>query len=428
MLRDRYDNALSTESEAAREAYVTGCDLLLSSNLGAEAALRRAVAADEGFVAGHVALARALQMAGEVAAGRASLATARAAVQARAGGVTPREESQLAIYGALLGGDSVGALAAVRAHVAAWPRDAMGLAPATGVFGLIGFSGLAGREQAQLDLLAPLEGAYGDDWWFLAALAFAEFEQGELGRGRGHVDRSLAGNPRNANAAHISAHGYYEAGDGADGVWFLREWLVGYPLDAPLHSHLTWHQALWAMQRGDMDEAWAVYEGSLRPGVCRGPQINRVTDSASFLFRAALAGAKVDGALWREVSALTAEVFPQPGVAFIDLHAGLAHAMAGDGERLARLVEGAKGPAGALVAVASRGFAAFARGEWEAVIRELGPVLAEHERFGGSRAQRDLLEYAMACALMRVGRGAEARGMLEARRGRTLAGGVAVVG
>ena len=29
-------------------------------------------------------------------------------------------------------------------------------------------------------------------------------------------------------------------------------------------------------------------------------------------------------ALWREVSEMTAQVFPQPGVAFIDLHAGFA--------------------------------------------------------------------------------------------------------
>jgi len=424
MLRDRYGLAVSTASAVARDEYVAGCDLLLASQPGAGARFAAAVGADEGFVLGHVALARSLQMEGRAAEGRACLGQARAV----ADGVSARERRQLAVHELLLGGDGAGALAAIRAHVAEWPRDAMALAPATGVFGLIGFSGLAGRERAMLDLLAPLEGALGDDWWFLGALAFAEFERGEISRGRGHVDRSLVLNPGNANAAHISAHGFYEAGDGADGVRFLREWLVGYATEAPLHSHLNWHLALWAMQRGDLGEAWATYDAWLRPGVCRGPQINQVTDSSSFLFRAGLAGATVDGALWREVSALTAEVFPQAGVAFIDLHAALAHAMAGDGERLARLVEGAKGPAGALVAVASRGFAAFAQGEWEVVVREMRPVLAEHERFGGSRAQRDLLEYAMACALMRVGRGVEARGMLEGRRGRTLAGGVAVVG
>jgi len=78
--------------------------------------------------------------------------------------------------------------------------------------------------------------------------------------------------------------------------------------------------------------------------------------------------------------------------------------------KLARLVEGARGPAGDFVVVASRGFAAFARRDCEGVVAELGAVMGEHERFGGSRAQRELLEYAMACGLMRVGRGEEARG------------------
>lgn len=422
MLDDRYGNAMTVSAAAARDAYVAGCDRMLASQSGGEALLRAAVAADEGFLMAHVALARSLQMGGQPAAGRAQLDAARHLVA----GATARERSQFALYETMLGGDGVGALAAIRAHMREWPRDAMALAPAAGVFGLIGFSGLAGRERAQLELLAPLEGAFGDDWWFLGALAFAEIEQGELARGRAHVEASLRGNPGNANAAHVSAHGYYEEGSGADGVRFLRGWLEGYAAEAPLHSHLSWHLAMWSMQRGDLAEAWAIYQARLRPGVCQGPPINRVTDAASFLFRAGLAGAAVEGAQWREVSQATTALFPQPGVAFIDLHAGLAHAMAGDGEGLAQVVAGAKGPAAALVAAGSRGFAAFARGDWEEVVREMAPVVAEHERFGGSRAQRDLLEYAVACALMRLGRGDEARGVLEAR-GRWIGGGVPVV-
>ena len=416
MMRDRYGNALTTGSAGARDAYVMGCDLLLSAQPGGAAALRAAIAADDGFLMGHVGLARALQGEGQMAAARASLEGARGLLA----GATARERSQFDIHARMLGGDGAGALAEIRAHVAEWPRDAMALAPATGVFGLIGFSGLAGRERAHLDLLEPLAGQFGDDWWFLGALAFAEIEQGELGRGRVHVDRALALHPGNANAAHVSAHGHYEAGEAAAGRALLGGWLSGYPRDAVLHSHLSWHLALWAIQRGDMDEAWAIYHGQLRPGMCTGPAINQVSDGASFLFRVGMAGAgsAVDGALWGEVSDATSRLFPVAGVAFIDLHAGLAHAMAGDGERLARLMEGVRGPAGDLVVVASRGFAAFARGDWEGVVAELGAVMGEHERFGGSRAQRDLLEFAMACGLMRVGRGEEAKGVLGRVSGR----------
>ena len=105
MLRDRYGEALSTGSVAARDAYVTGCDLLLSSNLGAATAFKAAVAADEGFVAGHVALARSRQMAGRMAEARGCLAAARAVLD----GVSARERSQVGIFELMLGGDGAGA-------------------------------------------------------------------------------------------------------------------------------------------------------------------------------------------------------------------------------------------------------------------------------------------------------------------------------
>jgi hypothetical protein len=160
MLRDRDGNGISTASVAARDAYVAGVEAMLSTQLGAATALRRAVDEDPGFVAGHVALARAQQMAGRMGEARESLAAARAGLE----GATSRERSQFGIYETLLAGDAMGALSKVRAHVAEWPRDSMALSPACGVFGLIGCSGLAGRERAQLELLAPLAGAYGDDW------------------------------------------------------------------------------------------------------------------------------------------------------------------------------------------------------------------------------------------------------------------------
>ena len=41
----------------------------------------------------------------------------------------------------------------------------------------------------------------------------------------------------------------------------------------------------------------------------------------------------------------------------------------------------------------ARGFTAFARGDCKTAAAEIEPLLATHERLGGSRAQRDLLEY-----------------------------------
>src|SRR5215469_11508201 len=62
MLADRYGLPLSTSS-SARDAYVEGCDLVLTAYPGAVSAFDRAIADDPGFVLAHACRARALQIA-----------------------------------------------------------------------------------------------------------------------------------------------------------------------------------------------------------------------------------------------------------------------------------------------------------------------------------------------------------------------------
>ena len=64
----------------------------------------------------------------------------------------------------------------------------------------------------------------------------------------------------------------------------------------------------------------------------------------------------------------------------------------------------------------ARAFEAFARRDWAETIAFLAPVMATHERIGGSRAQRDLLEFTLLAALLKSGRADEARLMLATRR------------
>ena len=167
--------------------------------------------------------------------------------------------------------------------------------------------------------------------------------------------------------------------------------------------------------------AWEFYRAHLRPGASTGPPLNTLTDSASFLFRAEMAGETRDPELWRELSRYATQWFPSPGIAFADVHGALAHALAGNADALARIVDGAKGPAAEIVAPISRAFRAFARSDWAGAIAELETVMTAHERVGGSRAQRDLIEYSLVVSLLRAGRLEEARRLLQTRRlaGRT---------
>jgi hypothetical protein len=415
MLQDRYGFGLTTASSQARDAYVAGVDLSLSANWGAEDEFRRAIACDAGLAVAYAALARTLQIEHRPEEAKAVAARARELSST----LPHRERSHVNALATVVDGGSVAGLAAVKEHLAAYPGDAMVLAPCTGVFGLIGFSGRAGREAELLAFLSPFVDVYGEDWWFTSAHAFAQVEVGAIERARGIIDRSLACNPRNAHGAHIRAHVYYEAGERAAGLAYLQDWWRDYPKESLLHCHVTWHIALWQLALGRRDEAWRLYRAHLRPGASTGPPINTLSDCASFLLRAEMAGEPRENELWGELSRYATHWFPAPGIAFADVHGALAHAFAGDGPALARIVERAKGPARDLVAPLARAFAAFSRSDWAAAGGELAAIMSSHERIGGSRAQRDLIEYALVVCLLRRGRAEEARGLLATRRRRS---------
>jgi DNA-binding GntR family transcriptional regulator len=154
VLQDRYGQDLTTRSAAARDAYVWGVDGLLSADAGTDAAFREAIAADDGFALAHIALARTLQIMGRGPEVKAPLERARVL----AAGTSPREQSHLAIFERILTGQGAAALQLIPEHLKQWPRDAMTLAPATSVFGLIAFSGRAEREVALVvrDETSPL--------------------------------------------------------------------------------------------------------------------------------------------------------------------------------------------------------------------------------------------------------------------------------
>jgi len=145
------------------------------------------------------------------------------------------------------------------------------------------------------------------------------------------------------------------------------------------------------------------------------PALRVVTDTAALLYRAKLAGIEVPAARWMAVSKFAQKIFPQPGIAFGDAHAAIAHAFAGETEALKRLKSDATGPAGDLVRRLAEAFDAIAAERWGDAIAHLTPAMAEHERLGGSRAQRDLLEYAYLNALLKLGAADEARRLLALR-------------
>ncbi len=414
MLEDRYGNKLSTASQPARDAYVDGVDRFLESQHGAEAAFRRAVAEDEAFAVAHVGVARSRLTMNDRPEAAAAISLARDASK----NSSPREAAHVEAIGQLVDGNGPTAYKLIRAHVVDHPRDVMIAQTCTSVFGLIGFSGRAGREAEQLAYTTQLAPAYGDDWWFLGMHAFAQGEIGQLESARETIERSLKANPRSAQSAHVSAHIHYEAGENDTGFRYLKDWWKDYDPGGALHGHISWHIALWLLGRGESDEAWQIIDDHCKPGGSVGPPLNILSDTVAFLQRASLAGIDVPQARWREISDYAANLFPNAGIAFGDVHAALAHCMAGNDAAFNQLTEKAVGPAAEIVKPIWRAFHAFADRDWDGVESHLAQAMAGHERIGGSRAQRDLLEFTLVYALRQQGKDTQAERMIAMRRPR----------
>ncbi|WP_416898526.1 MAG: tetratricopeptide repeat protein [Minwuia sp.] len=412
MLKDRYDEALSTRSPEARDAYVEGVDRMLAGAADAEKFHRQAIEADPAFVLAHVALARAHQFLGDGRAARGAIEAARQA----GGGMTAREASHLEAMAMLVSGDMPGAYAAIRAHLLDHPRDAVIAQTCCGVFGLIGFSGQHGREAEQLAFTTTLVPHYGDDWWFLGQHAFSQVEAGQTSLADRSIDRALEGNRASAHNVHIRAHVDYEAGGAEIGLKRLEDWIPGLDRTAIMHCHISWHIALWRLAAGDVEGMWQAYDEGVSPDGTWGPSINVITDAAALLYRAHLAGVDVPPDRWRRIAEYGSKTFPRTGIGFVDAHAALAFAMAGDTAELSRIVENARGPAGDLVKTLAEAFGDMATGRWAPAADRLVSVMAEHERLGGSRAQRDLVEFALAETLKQQDRAGEARRTILMRR------------
>jgi tetratricopeptide (TPR) repeat protein len=420
-IEDRFGLPLTTSSAAAAESYGRALDLMLSANFGAEALLDAALASDPDFALAHIARARLLAVQARIVEAREAAAAARA-LRDR---VTTREARHIETVALAIDGKGKEAMAMLEEHVAEFPRDALVLSLALGVFGLLGFSGRADFHEAQLALLESLRPRWDEDWWFLTYLGWARIETGDIAAGAREVERALALNPRNAYAAHACAHGFYEAGDAAGGAGFVEGWLPTYDRRSQLHGHLSWHLALCELARGNPERAIALYRDAIRPAVSHAPPLFNLADSASFLWRWQIYGETppLDGE-WAEVAAHVRRFFPRAGMHFADIHAILAEAASGDDlaarQRItqARALDASgKLPQGAIVDLCA-GAAAFARGDYALATNGLAAALPELARVGGSHAQREVFEDTFIAAAWRAGQQDKAAARLAERLAR----------
>lgn len=416
---DRYGLPISTSSDAAATHYRQGVDLMLAAWPGAGEALDAAVEADPDLALAHVARARLHFVYAEVQQARAKAAKARELVALNG---TEREKSHVEIVALGMEGQPAKSLQGALKHLERWPRDALVMSLPLGAFGLFAFSGMADHDQARVDLCERHARHYGDDWWFLNYLGWSHTENGSVGAGRQLTERSLERRRENANAAHALAHAMFEDGSIDDAEAMIEGWLPCYDRSGLLHGHLSWHQALLALEQGDPERALRLYAERIHPKVSRAPAINVMTDGVALLWRLALYGHDVPKPVWDEAASHGERAFPSAGIPFADVHMVLLSSATGNLEGLDRRIEalearlaGGKLAPGAVVPAIGRAARALAGGDWRGCVGVLEPMAGEVVRIGGSHAQREIFEDTLLVALMKAGEADKARALLDRR-------------
>ena len=331
-----------------------------------------------------------------------------------AGSGNARERAHRAALVRLAAGDWAGAGQAWSELLRAHPRDALALQ----------WAHLFDYYRGDLDALAgraaPLVAGWPeDDRLFPYVVAMHAFGLEESGRYREAEDagrRALATDPRVPWAIHAVAHVMEMEGRHDEGLAWMAarraHWGAREPADdgsGPngFAGHLGWHEALFALETLALPRALALFDDYLDPPRTE-ITLQRV-DAASLLWRIGLVEGDV-GARWQ---ALVAGWPLDDAIAghslFNDAHATIALVGAGAIDRARAWAETALAAAarnGGWNAQVSRavgapllhGLVAFGAREYERTIERIAPIRGALAAFGGSRAQRDVIDQTLLAA------------------------------
>lgn len=364
-----------------------------------------AIAAAPDFVMAHV-LKAYLLLGGTEAA---SLPAAREALAAAAGPTrNGREAMHLAAGNALLRGNYELAAERFEDILIEHPHDVLALQIAHV------FDFFRGDSRALRDRVARVLPEWSPEipgfHAVLGLYAFGLEECGQYGKaemaGREAVERE----PRDAWAHHAVAHVMEMQGRREEGIAWMTSREAHWAPGNFMAVHNWWHLALFHLDNDDLERVLALYDGPIREG--RSKVVLDMVDASALLWRLHLRGADLGGR-WQEIAAAWAPLGEDGFYAFNDAHAMMAFVGAEKWDlagtvlkTLAERLEGAGSNAAMTRDVGlplCHALYAFGRGDYESAVDLLRPLRNIAVRFGGSHAQRDLLDLTLVEAAKRDG-------------------------
>jgi len=256
----------------------------------------------------------------------------------------------------------------------------------------------------------------------LAMHAFGLEENGLYDQAERQGRAALAIEASDGWARHAVAHVLEMQGRHDEGIAFMREDLPSWTTDSFLAVHNWWHLALYHLELGQIDEVLALVDGPIM-GVAM-PQIMDLIDASAMLWRLHLRGIDV-GPRWHRLTERYQAGWSAGGYAFTDFHAMMAFVGAGRRDLIEQTIE-AQGIA--LLSAGDnadftrevgyplmRALKAFGEGGYAEAVRLIRPIRSLAIRFGGSNAQRDIVDLTLIEAAFRSGERTLARALAAER-------------
>jgi hypothetical protein len=234
--------------------------------------------------------------------------------------------------------------------------------------------------------------------------------------------RAIELQPRDTWAWHAVAHVHEMRNAPAAGIAWLEPHIQDWARDSFFAVHNWWHLALFQLEQDRHDDVLALYDQHIGgPG---SSVVLDLIDQSALLWRLMLRGLDV-GERWSALAERWAPLATAGNYAFNDLHASMAFAAAGRRDLAARVLEAQRGAiAGegdnrAFTAevglAATQAVLAFVDGDHARVVQLLRPIRSTAHRFGGSHAQRDLIDLTLIESAWRGGQAALAAALAAER-------------
>ncbi|MDM0115398.1 tetratricopeptide repeat protein [Variovorax sp. J22R133] len=405
-LHDARGEALSTDSPAAVAACEHALDLFNSLRTEPVAVLQPALDEDPDFIAGHLMMAGFMLSAidGQVLPlARQSLAAATAACERRR--PTAREASLLRALAPWTGGDMGGANRLLDRHLIDHPRDLFAL-QLTHMADLV-----LGQPTLLRDRIGRALGQWGEGdagySYVLGMHAFGLEECNEYARAEALGLEALDRNPHDTWAVHAVAHVYEMQGRVEEGIRWLTHGNTLWQCDNALAVHNFWHLALQHLNNDDEPSALALYDRAIAPGPAS--MALDLVDASALLWRLGLRGVDVEGR-WHALAARWRDQATWGWSVFNDTHALLAQVGSGDRAHMQAASDAIHAAPAASPApwwlhapTLCDAVMAFGDGRYSDCARRLLPLLHANLGYGGSQAQRSLIQLTAMEAARRAG-------------------------